>query len=114
MAAVPPADRLNRAALRWLRISQLRTSRSPGKNSTSAESIAATSANLPGGVDPRRIADVPPELVAAAGAVVDGGELPGTPSTVVDVTGAEPVILREGAVPSVETLERAAAALTDR
>ena len=28
---------------------------------------------------------------------VDGGELPGTPSTVVDLTGAEPRVLREGA-----------------
>ena len=36
---------------------------------------------------------------AAVAAAVDGGELPGTPSTVLDLTGAEPVVLREGAVP---------------
>ena len=43
---------------------------------------------------------------AGAAAVVDGGALPGTPSTVVDVTGAEPRILREGAVPREEVLLR--------
>jgi tRNA A37 threonylcarbamoyladenosine synthetase subunit TsaC/SUA5/YrdC len=42
--------------------------------------------------------------------LVDGGELPGTPSTVLDLTGAEPRVLREGAVPAREALERAAAA----
>ncbi len=81
---------------------------------TALGAVVATSANLPGGPDPRRVADVPPELVAAVGAVLDGGELPGTPSTVVDVTGAEPVILREGAVAGAEALGRAADALTDR
>ena len=81
---------------------------------TALGALVAPSANLPGGPDPRHSADVPPELVAAVGAVVDGGELPGTPSTVVDVTGAEPVILREGAVRAAEALERATAALTDR
>ena len=57
--------------------------------------VAATSANLHGGPDPRRLEDVP-----------DGGELPGTPSTVVDLTGPEPEVLREGAVPAAEVLER--------
>jgi L-threonylcarbamoyladenylate synthase len=59
--------------------------------------IAATSANLPGGPDPCRIADLEPALVAAAACVVDGGELPGVPSTVIDLTGAEPTVLRVGA-----------------
>ena len=68
--------------------------------------IAATSANLPGGRDPSRLEDVPAELRAAADAEVDGGELPGTPSTVIDCTGAEPVVLREGAVPAEEALAR--------
>ena len=67
--------------------------------------VAATSANLHGGPDPRRLDDVPEELRGAA-VLVDGGELPGTPSTVVDLTGAEPEILREGAVPAAEVLER--------
>ena len=68
--------------------------------------IAATSANLHGGVDPRRLADVPREILDAVGAVLDGGELPGTPSTVVDLTGREPRVLREGAVPAEEALAR--------
>ena len=32
--------------------------------------------------------------------VIDGGELPGVPSTVLDLTGDEPRVLREGAVPA--------------
>jgi L-threonylcarbamoyladenylate synthase len=67
--------------------------------------VAATSANLHGCPDPRRLEDVPPELLAA-GPALDGGELPGVPSTVLDLTGAAPVVLREGAVPAAETLGR--------
>lgn len=67
------------------------------------EAVAATSANLHGGPDPRRIADVPAEIRAAA-AVVDGGELPGTPSTVLDLTKSEPTVLREGAVSAADAL----------
>jgi L-threonylcarbamoyladenylate synthase len=59
--------------------------------------VAATSANLSGGPDPRRIEDVPEEIRAACGAIVDAGDLPGVPSTVVDVTGPEPRVLRQGA-----------------
>jgi tRNA threonylcarbamoyl adenosine modification protein (Sua5/YciO/YrdC/YwlC family) len=67
--------------------------------------VAATSANVHGGPDPRRLDEVPEEIRAAA-VLVDGGELSGTASTVVDLTGAEPKILREGAVPAAEVLER--------
>lgn len=74
--------------------------------------VAATSANLHGGPDPRRLEDVPPELTAVAIAL-DGGELPGTPSTVLDLTGAEPVVLREGAVPAAAALARVRAALAE-
>jgi tRNA threonylcarbamoyl adenosine modification protein (Sua5/YciO/YrdC/YwlC family) len=59
--------------------------------------VAATSANASGGPDPRRVEDVPEEIRAACGAIVDVGELPGVPSTVVDLTGGEPRILRQGA-----------------
>ena len=77
--------------------------------------LVATSANLPGGPDPRRLADVPAELTSAATAELDGGELPGVPSTVVDVTGAEPSVLREGAVAATEVVARIRdAVLTDR
>jgi len=75
--------------------------------------VVATSANLPGGADPRRLEDVPPEIVAAVDVVIDGGELPGTPSTVVDLTGAEPRVLREGAVTVLDVVERLRG-LTDR
>jgi L-threonylcarbamoyladenylate synthase len=61
--------------------------------------VAATSANLSGGPDPRRVEDVPEEIRSACGAIVDVGELPGVPSTVIDLTGSEPRILRRGAGP---------------
>lgn len=66
--------------------------------------IVATSANLPGGPDPATIDEVPEEIRAAADAIVDVGLLPGTPSTVIDLTGPEPVVLREGAVSTDEAL----------
>ena len=72
--------------------------------------LAATSANFHGGPEPRRLEDVPVEIRASAAAVVDGGELPGRPSTVLDLSGEEPKVLREGAVPAAEALERALAA----
>jgi L-threonylcarbamoyladenylate synthase len=75
--------------------------------------VVATSANLPGGADPRRLEDVPPEIAAAVDVVIEGGELPGTPSTVVDLTGPEPRVLREGAVTAADALERLRG-LTDR
>ncbi len=74
-------------------------------------SVAATSANLPGGPDPRRLDEVPEQLRASCEAVVDGGELPGVASTVIDITGAEPQVVREGAVPAAEALKRVRGAL---
>lgn len=73
--------------------------------------MAATSANLPGGPDPRTLDEVPPELRAAADALVDGGELPGTPSTVIDFTGLEPVVLREGTASAADALRAVALVL---
>ncbi len=64
--------------------------------------VAATSANVSGGPDPRRVEDIPEEIRAACGAIVDAGELPGVPSTVIDLTGAEPRVLRQGAGPPPE------------
>ncbi|HEY2650920.1 MAG TPA: Sua5/YciO/YrdC/YwlC family protein [Solirubrobacteraceae bacterium] len=48
--------------------------------------ILQSSANRAGGHDPRRLEEVPQEIRDAADLVIDGGELPGTPSTVVDLT----------------------------
>ena len=59
--------------------------------------VAATSANLAGRPDPRRVEEVPEEIRAACGAIVDAGELPGLPSTVLDLSGEEPRVLRQGA-----------------
>ncbi|MGH8986384.1 MAG: L-threonylcarbamoyladenylate synthase, partial [Acidimicrobiia bacterium] len=66
--------------------------------------VAATSANLHGGRDPVRLDDVPEVIVSAVAAMLDGGDLPGTPSTVIDLTTPEPVVLREGAVPAAQAL----------
>jgi L-threonylcarbamoyladenylate synthase len=76
--------------------------------------VVATSANLHGRPDPRTLDEVPVEIRAGAAAIVDGGELPGTPSTVLDLTGEEPRVIREGAVPAGEALERALAAAVGR
>ena len=70
--------------------------------------VAATSANLHGSADPRRIGEVPREILDGVAAVLDAGELPGTASTVLDLTGPEPLVLREGAVPASEALRRVA------
>jgi L-threonylcarbamoyladenylate synthase len=71
--------------------------------------VAATSANLHGGPDPRKVEDVPAAILGAVAAVLDTGELPGAPSTVIDVTGSSPRVLREGAVPAAEALRRVGA-----
>lgn len=75
--------------------------------------VMATSANLHGGADPRRLEDVPREIRAACGAEIDAGELPGVASTVLDLSGPEPRVLREGAVGTADALARAEAALRD-
>ena len=66
--------------------------------------VLQSSANLAGGPDPRRLEDVPPEIREGADLLLDGGELPGTPSTVVDLRAyadtGEWQVLREGAVPA--------------
>jgi tRNA threonylcarbamoyl adenosine modification protein (Sua5/YciO/YrdC/YwlC family) len=64
--------------------------------------VLQSSANLAGGPDPRRLDEVPELLKAAVELVLDGGELPGTPSTVVDLRRYEETggwsVVREGAV----------------
>jgi L-threonylcarbamoyladenylate synthase len=69
-----------------------------------------TSANLSGEPAPARFADVPPALIEGADVAIDGGELTGVPSTVVDVTGLELGggwrILRPGGLGEAELAER--------
>jgi L-threonylcarbamoyladenylate synthase len=74
-------------------VEALRTVRGP---------VLQSSANHGGEPDARRLADVPPEIRAAADLVLDAGELPGTPSTVIDLrryeAGGVYEVLRAGAV----------------
>ncbi len=51
--------------------------------------LLQSSANASGGPDPRRLEEVPPAIRGGADLVIDGGELPGTPSTVIDLTAYE-------------------------
>ena len=64
--------------------------------------VLQSSANPSGGSDVRRLADMDAEIRRRVDLEIDGGELPGTPSTVVDLTGYEQDgdwrILREGAL----------------
>ncbi len=64
--------------------------------------ILQSSANRAGGADARRLADVPQSIRTAADLLLDGGELPGTPSTVIDMRAYEGdgewSIVRPGAV----------------
>src|SRR4051812_22348199 len=69
-----------------------------------APPVLQSSANHAGGPDARRLEDVPKDIRARADLVLDGGELPGTPSTVVDLRAYETTrdwrVLRLGAVPA--------------
>ena len=71
--------------------------------------VLQSSANLAGGADARTLAAVPAQIREAADLVLDGGELPGTPSTVLDLREFEDTgrwsVPREGAV-GHETLAR--------
>ena len=64
--------------------------------------VLQSSANLAGGPDARRLDEVPDEIRDGADLVIDGGELPGTPSTVVDLRRYEQHaswrVVRSGAV----------------
>jgi L-threonylcarbamoyladenylate synthase len=67
--------------------------------------VAATSANDPGGPDPRTLDDVPRRIREVC-AALDVGPLSGTPSTVLDLTGREPRVLREGAIATKDALDQ--------
>ena len=64
--------------------------------------IFQTSANRSGEPPPSRFADVPESILAGADLAIDGGELGGLPSTVVDVAAIDEgggwTVLREGAL----------------
>jgi L-threonylcarbamoyladenylate synthase len=77
-----------------------------------ATPLFQTSANLTGEPPPARFEDVPAALVAGVDLAIDGGELTGAPSTVVDVAGLELGggwrILRPGGMSEAEVAERLA------
>jgi L-threonylcarbamoyladenylate synthase len=64
--------------------------------------VLQSSANVAGGPDARVLEEVPEAIRARADLVLDGGELPGTPSTVIDLRTLERdgrwSVVREGAV----------------
>lgn len=64
--------------------------------------LATTSANLHGQPTLRTAAEVEAALGSVVSVVLDGGRCDGHPSTVVDCTGQEPKLLREGRVPWAE------------
>jgi L-threonylcarbamoyladenylate synthase len=70
--------------------------------------VVATSANDPGGAAPASLEEVPERIRAGVAAALDLGRLSGTPSTVIDFTGEEPVVLREGAGSVDEAMARVA------
>jgi len=65
--------------------------------------VLQSSANRAGGADARRVADIDESVRAGVDLVLDAGELPGTPSTVIDLSAYEDdggwSVVREGAVP---------------
>jgi L-threonylcarbamoyladenylate synthase len=73
--------------------------------------LLATSANDPGGPNPATLDAVPARIRDGCAAEVDVGPLPGTPSTVIDFTGDQPLVIREGAASSVGAIARVKAAL---
>ncbi|HEX5449294.1 MAG TPA: L-threonylcarbamoyladenylate synthase [Gaiellaceae bacterium] len=66
--------------------------------------VLATSANEPGEPPATSLDEVPARIRGAVAAEIDAGRLPGTASTVIDLTTPEPTILREGAIPAAEAL----------
>jgi L-threonylcarbamoyladenylate synthase len=65
--------------------------------------VMQTSANISGAGEARRLQEVPRALLDGADLALDGGELPGVPSTVVDLrayaSSGRWEVLRKGAVP---------------
>jgi L-threonylcarbamoyladenylate synthase len=73
--------------------------------------VMATSANDPGGPNPVSLDDVPQRIRDAVAATLDLGPLTGTPSTVIDFTHDEPLVIREGVAPAADAIARVQSAL---
>ena len=72
--------------------------------------VLQSSANRSGGDDARRVGDIDARVRDGVDLVLDAGELPGTPSTVVDLSSFEESgdwsVLRDGAVPQAAIAQR--------
>jgi L-threonylcarbamoyladenylate synthase len=69
------------------------------------EPVATTSANRSGELPARMAVQV--SWLPGLAAVIDAGPSPGgVPSTLLDLSGPEPVVLREGPIPAVQLLRR--------
>jgi len=77
----------------------------------SVRCVTATSANDPGGANAASLDDVPARIRAACTAEIDAGRLAGTPSTVIDFTGEDPYVIRDGAAAAADAIERVRQAL---
>jgi L-threonylcarbamoyladenylate synthase len=68
--------------------------------------VLQTSANSSGAPAPRAVDAVEPQLRSAVDLIIDGGALPGTASTVIDLSGLDTAgewrLLREGAMAAAE------------
>jgi L-threonylcarbamoyladenylate synthase len=73
--------------------------------------VMATSANDPGGPNPASLDDVPQRIRDAVAAELDLGQLPGTPSTVIDFSRDEPLVIREGIASAADAIARVQSAL---
>jgi L-threonylcarbamoyladenylate synthase len=71
-----------------------------------ARPVMQSSANISGEPDARTLAEVPASILEHAQLVLDGGELPGTPSTVIDLRDLDSEgrwhVLRDGALPRTD------------
>jgi len=78
-----------------------------------ADPVMQSSANISGEPDARSLAEIPRSLLDGVDLVLDGGELPGTPSTVIDLRDFADErrwhLLREGALPRDAVREKLAA-----
>ena len=72
--------------------------------------VLQSSANRAGGPDARRVEEVPRDIRRGVDLVLDAGELPGTPSTVIDLRSYEAhgswSVVREGAVAATDLAGR--------
>lgn len=67
--------------------------------------ITSTSCNKAGGVEPTRPDQIDPEVAAAIGGTIEGATPGGQPSTIVDLSGPQAMLLRLGVI-SIDQLRQ--------